>query len=157
MIPDQGRYENLHLRLILSAAAFPADATVLVLTMRVGEPSPSASSCRLVSGTGLSKSMCSCRRMLLPYPFGSSIPSWTPPCPCNTNPNGGRQPDMRRTRWCPWSPAQLPCKGTGSWDEASSPPHHSWTTLLRGSPTRWHALATRVDLPMEIKRDPQAK
>lgn len=157
MIPDQGRYENLHQRLILPAAAFPADATVLVLTMRVGEPSPSASSCRLVSGTGLSKSMCSCRMMLLPYPFGSSIPSWTAPCPCNTNPNGGRQPDMRRTRWSPWSPAQLPRKHTGSWDEASSPPYHSWTTLLRGSPTRWHALATHVDLPVEIKRDPQAK
>lgn len=157
MIPDQGRYENLHQRLILSAAAFLADATLSVLTMRVGEPSPSTSSCHSVCGTGPSKSTCLCRGMLLPHPFGSSIPSWSAPCPFNTNPNGGRQPDMRRTRWSPWSPAQLPAKGTGSWEEASSPPHHSCTTLLRGSPTRWHAPTTCMVLPMETKRDPQGK
>ena len=157
MIPDQGRYENLRQHLILSAAAFPADATVSVFTMRVGEPSPSASSCCLVCGTGSSKSTCSRRGMLLPHPFGSSIPSWSAPCPCNTNPNGGRQLDMRRTRWPPWSPAQLPAKGTGSWEEASSPPHPSWATLFRGSPTRWRAPTTCVDLPMKTKRDPQAK
>lgn len=43
MIPDQGRYGSRHQRLVLSAPAFPADATVLLLSVRVGEPGPAAS------------------------------------------------------------------------------------------------------------------
>lgn len=82
MIPDQRRYEDLHQLLILPAAAFPADATVFVLTVMVGEPGPSASSCCSACGTGTLKSPCSCRGMLLPYPVcsirpaGCSLPTW---------------------------------------------------------------------------------
>lgn len=82
MIPDQRRYEDLHQLLVLSAAAFPADATVFVLTVMVGEPGPSASSCCSACGTGTLKSPCSGRGMLLPYPVcsirpaGCSLPTW---------------------------------------------------------------------------------